>query len=68
MLEHGDIDEQGTHEQLIAAKGAYYRLYNAQFEQAATDLDEEFAGIQDPLEQEAREIAERDEPDAAVLE
>ena len=68
VMEHGDIVEQGTHEQLIAAKGAYYRLYNAQFEQAATDLDEEFAGIQDPLEQEAREIAERDEPDAAVLE
>jgi ATP-binding cassette subfamily B protein len=42
VMEHGDIVEQGSHEQLIAAKGAYYRLYNSQFEQAATDLDVEF--------------------------
>ncbi|GAA1789340.1 ABC transporter ATP-binding protein [Agromyces lapidis] len=43
VMEHGDIVEQGDHEQLIAAKGAYYRLYNSQFEQAATDLDAEQA-------------------------
>lgn len=43
VMEHGDIVEQGNHEQLIAAKGAYYRLYNSQFEQAATDLDAEQA-------------------------
>jgi ATP-binding cassette subfamily B protein len=41
VMEHGDIVEQGDHEQLIAAKGAYFRLYNSQFEQAATDLDAE---------------------------
>jgi ATP-binding cassette subfamily B protein len=68
VMEHGDIVEQGTHEQLIRAEGAYFRLYNSQFEQAASDLDEEFAGMQgDPLAEEAREIAERDEPDAAVI-
>jgi ATP-binding cassette subfamily B protein len=67
-MEHGDIVEQGTHEQLIRAEGAYFRLYNSQFEQAASDLDQEFAGMQgDPLAEEAREIAERDEPDAAVV-
>ncbi|MGW9630261.1 ABC transporter ATP-binding protein [Agromyces sp. NPDC055520] len=43
VMEHGDIVEKGTHDELIAAKGAYYRLYNSQFEQAATDLDAELA-------------------------
>jgi ATP-binding cassette, subfamily B, multidrug efflux pump len=46
VMEHGDIVEKGTHESLIAAKGAYYRLYNSQFEQAATDLDAELADAQ----------------------
>lgn len=43
VMEHGDIVEQGDHDELIAAKGAYYRLYNSQFEQAASDLDAEAA-------------------------
>jgi ATP-binding cassette subfamily B protein len=34
-MEHGDIVEKGTHDELIAAKGAYWRLYQSQFEQAA---------------------------------
>lgn len=46
VMEHGDIVEQGTHDELIAAKGAYYRLYNSQFEQAATDIDAELAAEQ----------------------
>ncbi len=37
VMEHGDIVEKGTHDELIAAEGAYWRLYRAQFEQAATD-------------------------------
>ncbi|MGK3954121.1 ABC transporter ATP-binding protein [Microbacterium sp. I2] len=41
VMENGGIVEQGTHDELIAAGGAYFRLYNSQFEQAATDLDEE---------------------------
>jgi ATP-binding cassette subfamily B protein len=31
VMEHGDIVEQGTHEQLMAARGAYAALYASQF-------------------------------------
>ncbi|HQX35103.1 MAG TPA: ABC transporter ATP-binding protein, partial [Microbacteriaceae bacterium] len=41
VMEHGDIVEKGTHEELIAREGAYWRLYVSQFEQAASDLDAE---------------------------
>ncbi|WP_298037525.1 ABC transporter ATP-binding protein [uncultured Microbacterium sp.] len=37
VMEHGDIVEKGSHDELIAARGAYWRLYQSQFEQAATD-------------------------------
>ena len=43
VMEHGDIVEKGTHDELIAAQGAYWRLYQSQFEQAATDIDAEEA-------------------------
>lgn len=35
VMEHGDIVEKGTHAELIEAEGAYWRLYQSQFEQAA---------------------------------
>ncbi|MGC4852052.1 ABC transporter ATP-binding protein [Micromonospora sp. DT4] len=37
MMEEGRIVEQGTHEQLLAAEGAYHRLYRSQFTGAAVD-------------------------------
>ncbi|GAA3759670.1 ABC transporter ATP-binding protein [Microbacterium kribbense] len=37
VMEHGAIVEQGTHDELLAAKGAYWRLYNAQFEAPVLD-------------------------------
>lgn len=43
VMEHGDIVEQGDHDELIARQGAYWRLYQSQFEQAATDIDAEEA-------------------------
>ncbi|NNC13212.1 ABC transporter ATP-binding protein [Planctomonas sp. JC2975] len=36
VMEDGNIVEQGTHAQLLAAGGAYYSLYNAQFAGAVT--------------------------------
>jgi ABC-type multidrug transport system fused ATPase/permease subunit len=35
VLEHGHVVEQGTHDELLAAEGAYYRLYRDWAEQAA---------------------------------
>ncbi|WP_279239138.1 ABC transporter ATP-binding protein [Humibacter sp. RRB41] len=37
VMESGSIVEQGTHSQLLAAGGAYYSLYNAQFAGAVID-------------------------------
>ncbi|WP_062994677.1 ABC transporter ATP-binding protein [Nocardia mikamii] len=39
VMEGGHIVEQGAHERLLAARGAYFRLYNAQFTGAAIDQD-----------------------------
>jgi ATP-binding cassette, subfamily B, multidrug efflux pump len=39
VMENGSIVEQGTHDDLIAAGGAYARLYSAQFAQAVAEVD-----------------------------
>ncbi|WP_144825437.1 ABC transporter ATP-binding protein [Micrococcus luteus] len=37
VMEHGDIVEQGSHAELLAAKGAYHRLYMSQFKGGEDD-------------------------------
>ncbi|MCE1175085.1 MAG: ATP-binding cassette domain-containing protein, partial [Propionibacteriales bacterium] len=39
VMENGAIVEQGSHDALLAAQGAYYRLYQAQFAAAIVDED-----------------------------
>lgn len=39
VMENGSIVEQGTHDGLLAARGAYARLYAAQFAQAVAEVD-----------------------------
>lgn len=56
VMENGGIAEQGSHDELIAAKGAYFRLYNSQFEQAATDPDDVMGAVE-----QAAELDELDE-------
>ncbi len=37
VMEHGSIVEQGNHDELLQAQGAYWRLYNSQFSAADTE-------------------------------
>jgi ATP-binding cassette, subfamily B, multidrug efflux pump len=39
VMENGQICEQGTHDELLHADGAYSRLYAAQFAQALAEVD-----------------------------
>lgn len=40
VLDRGEIVEVGSHDELMASEGAYYRLYQAQARNVDTDLDD----------------------------
>ncbi|QKJ19888.1 ABC transporter ATP-binding protein [Microbacterium hominis] len=40
VMEAGSIVEQGSHDELLTARGAYWRLYNAQFEAPIEEEDD----------------------------
>jgi ATP-binding cassette, subfamily B, multidrug efflux pump len=46
VMDGGSILEQGTHEELLAARGAYYELYQVQFAQAPDEAED---GLQVPV-------------------
>ena len=39
VMDHGDIVEQGTHEELLEKGGFYEKLYNSQFEECEDEIE-----------------------------
>ena len=39
VMDHGDIVEQGTHEELLEKGGFYSNLYNSQFEDCNDEVE-----------------------------
>ena len=44
VLNHGEIVERGTHNELLAKKGFYYNLYMSQFRQEEPAADAAISG------------------------
>jgi ATP-binding cassette, subfamily B, multidrug efflux pump len=45
VMENGQIVEQGTHQELLEARGHYFDLYNSQFTAAIEEPEEERPGV-----------------------
>jgi len=43
VLHHGEIREQGSHQELLAQRGLYWKLYKLQYADTATRVEREFA-------------------------
>ncbi len=39
VMDHGDIVEQGNHEELLEKDGFYAKLYNSQFEDCIDEIE-----------------------------
>jgi len=66
VMESGSIVEQGTHDELLAAQGAYWRLYNAQFEAPVLDSGAPpVPAMAGGVPAAADAVGEREVPDAA---
>jgi ATP-binding cassette, subfamily B, multidrug efflux pump len=49
VMEHGSIVEQGTHPELLARRGAYDRLYRAQFAHPTADAESDVDAAPTPV-------------------
>ena len=63
VMEEGKIVEQGNHSELLAVRGAYYRLYQSQFAGPVEDVDAEATTGGAPME---GVLAPEDEPSSGA--
>ncbi|HCN90723.1 MAG TPA: ABC transporter, partial [Oxalobacteraceae bacterium] len=47
VLDHGEVVEEGRHDDLMAREGAYFRLYQAQARNVDVDMDDQGASDDD---------------------
>jgi ATP-binding cassette subfamily B protein len=55
VLHHGEIREQGTHQQLLARRGLYWKLYKLQY----ADSSRDYSARAEPEEEPFRPVASR---------
>ena len=51
VLHHGEIREQGTHQELLAERGLYWRLYKLQYADGARSESQELSGADETATQ-----------------
>ena len=48
VLHHGEIREQGSHQELLAQRGLYWKLYKLQYADTQTRVIREFPEAEEP--------------------